>query len=369
MTSTPTRLIVRPAMASVLLATVAALWAIGEKELYASATEITALRDMEGWMLLALIAAIPLLPYRKQVMRWRQAGAERNAPNGHASLGAGGEDSAFWREAETSGKALSGKIEGIDEVSSVLHARADPSSRARCLATASHELRQPLQAMKIFIDALSATPLSDEQRGMLGQVEQSHRSLGHLIGGLLDLSKADAGSIQPRPTLVDLHNVAWRLQAEVGALMESRNLAFRIFMPRRHLGLCTDPDLLLAILRNLLGNAAKYTERGGVLLAVRPRRHYLAIQVWDTGIGIETEHLPHLYTEFFRVADDGHSRIAKAARTDEAEGFGLGLAIAKRFAQLLDYELECRSRPGRGTVFEVRIPLAETARPADGNRA
>jgi signal transduction histidine kinase len=110
-----------------------------------------------------------------------------------------------------------------------------------------------------------------------------------------------------------------------------------------------DPGLILSVLRNLIGNALKYTERGGVLVAARKRQSSVLIQVWDTGIGIEPRYGEQIFDEFFQIGN--HTR-------DRAKGLGLGLAIARRLAQLFDGKLSYRSRFGRGTVFEISLPLA-----------
>lgn len=348
-----TNFIAHPAAVGTGLALSAILLSIGEAEFYANGAEASGLKDAEGFVLFVLFVGTPLLLGRDWIARqWRSRSQVRGLQQ-HLPPSRGGEDSAFMLESEIGKEAITENIESSDSTPTASEAKSN-ADHSRYLATASHELRQPLQAMKIFIDALRATPLGDEQSRILNHVEQSHHSLSYLINTLLDISKINAGSVRPRSVPTGLHNIFWRLEAELGPLMAQKNLQFRTLVPRRNPGLRTDPDLLLTILRNLLGNAAKYTDRGGVLLAARVRQHHIAVQVWDTGIGIEAEHLPHIYTEFFRIADLDHN---------QTEGFGLGLSIVKRLAQLLDYDLDCRSRRGQGTVFELRIPLVEATQP------
>lgn len=347
MTSIRTRFFTRPALVAAALTVGVGLLSLGEAE-RASEAGTSSFKDAAEFLLFALYVTSPLLLCRQWIM-----GRRARLPK-YPALLRGGEDSALGHDSEigkASAPAVPEDMVGQNADSSLPNA-ADKGAYARYLATASHELRQPLQAMKIFMDALRATPLSADQSRILSRVEQSHESLGNLITTLLDISKINAGSVKPRAVTTGLHHLFGRLEAEVAPLMMQKNLQLRIFMPRRNPALRTDPDLLLTILRNLLGNAAKYTDRGGVLLAARSRKHHLAIQVWDTGIGIDAEHLPHIYTEFFRIADIHH---------DHTEGFGLGLSIVKRLVQLLDYDLDCRSRKGRGTVFEIRIPMVEAA--------
>lgn len=229
-------------------------------------------------------------------------------------------------------------------------AEAAQASKSRFVAAASHELRQPMQAIKILVDALGNTELSAEQKQIAKYLNASCTSLSHLLDTLVDISKLDAGIVRPAAVPASIGGIFRRLENELAPLAQERGLRFGLFAPRRPLGLRTDPNLLQIMLRNLVGNAIKYTDRGGLLLAARLRPHELLIQVWDTGIGIEATDMPHLYEEFFQ---------AEQARQRDGRGLGLGLSIVKRLARLLDYELACRSRPGRGTVFELRIPLLE----------
>jgi len=118
--------------------------------------------------------------------------------------------------------------------------------------------------------------------------------------------------------------------------------------------LFTDQKMLLNLLRNLIDNAFKHTAAGGVLVAIRSRGDHALVQVWDTGIGIAPEHIEAIFDEYFQVGNP---------QRDRARGLGLGLSIVKRLAKTLGCEVGCRSRPGKGSVFEFRVPLAaETAR-------
>lgn len=223
-----------------------------------------------------------------------------------------------------------------------------PASATSCLLAASHELRQPLRAIHIFINALRNTELNEEQRRIVKYLEGSGHSLAHVIDTLIDMAKLEDGLLQARPLTTDARAIFRRIREELVPLAVDKGLRLRVVLPCRELALRTDPNLLLVILRNLVGNAIKYTDRGGVLLVARVRRDCFALQVWDTGCGIPAEYLPRIYDEFFRIADTRHE-----------DGLGLGLSIVRRLADQLDYELDCRSRAGRGTLFEVRIPRIE----------
>jgi signal transduction histidine kinase/CheY-like chemotaxis protein len=221
--------------------------------------------------------------------------------------------------------------------------------KTRFFAAASHDLRQPIQAMRLFLDALKQVRDADERARLVEAVEVASRSLNELLDTLLDVSRLDAGAVVPRLERVGLDEIFTWLDGNFSPLALDRQLRFKLWFPERPLALHTDKRLLDSILANLVGNALKYTRRGGVLVSFRRRRDRCLFQVWDSGGGIDAEHLPHIFDEFYQV--DNPNR-------DRAKGLGLGLAIVRRTAQLLGYAVECRSRPGRGSVFTVSLPLA-----------
>jgi PAS domain S-box-containing protein len=221
-------------------------------------------------------------------------------------------------------------------------------AKSRFLAAASHDLRQPLQAISLFNDALLNTGLSTAQKIISDYLSQAINSLGELLGALLDISKLDAGVVKPCPEIIDLPAFFSLMAAQLSPLAEAKSLRFRVFCPCREMAVSTDRKLLMSLLGNLLGNAIKYTERGGVLLSVRQRGNEAVIQVWDNGIGIAPEHHGNIFEEYFQIHNP---------ERDRTKGLGLGLAIVKRLAKLLGTRVLCHSRPGRGSVFEFRLPL------------
>ncbi|MBL0918940.1 MAG: hybrid sensor histidine kinase/response regulator [Hydrogenophaga sp.] len=234
--------------------------------------------------------------------------------------------------------------------------RAESANRAktRFLATASHDLRQPIHAMSLFVPALktlSGRPeispptvgaIADRMQGALDTMAQ-------LLNRLLDISRLDAGATEPKPQVVLLQPLLNKVRDEVTQQAHAKGLRLRV--RENGLAVHTDPAVLHTILSNLAGNAVRYTERGGVLLAARRRGERVRIEVRDSGVGIEAQDLPRVTEEFFQA--DNARRDASQSR-----GFGLGLSIVKRSADLLGSRLICRSRPGHGSVFAIELPAA-----------
>lgn len=221
-------------------------------------------------------------------------------------------------------------------------------AKTRFLAAASHDLRQPIQAINLFRDALSQTDLSEDQKTIAGFLSKSVRSLGDLLYSLLDVSKLDAGQVRPQLSRVKLEELFKAVDTEFSTLARQKNLRFKLYYPFKDVYLVTDPSLLMSVVRNLIDNALKYTRRGGVLVGFRRKGEFGVIQVWDTGIGIEPRYGEQIFEECFQVGNPVR---------DRTKGLGLGLSIARRMARLLGGEVSYRSRFGRGTVFEVILPL------------
>lgn len=220
-------------------------------------------------------------------------------------------------------------------------------AKSQFLAAASHDLRQSAHALNLLIGALHGIPMPPDGRQLVERIERSSDALSRLFGALLDLSRLDAGSVdvQRRPFAVDavLEYVCndCLLDAQAKGVALSR-------VPCRAV-VQSDPLLVERIVRNLVSNAVRYTARGRIVVGCRRRGTRLAIQVWDTGCGIP-DHLQKLvFHEYYQVGN---------AERDHEKGFGLGLAIVRRLAALLDGRLAVHSTPGRGSCFEVAIALA-----------
>lgn len=225
--------------------------------------------------------------------------------------------------------------------------RAEEATQAksRFLAAASHDLRQPLHAMTLFVRALSRRVDNSEARQLVGQTEQSLASLKEMFDALLNVSRLDAGLIEPNEQEINLRDFVERVSAGFKAEAEHRGLRFRARTVDAVVR--TDPALLETIVRNLLSNALKFTKRGGVMLACRRKGGRIAFEIADTGLGIAAETGASVFREFQR---------SKQSAVGANDGLGLGLSIVKRYAELLRMDVRFRSKPGRGTRFIVLLP-------------
>lgn len=226
------------------------------------------------------------------------------------------------------------------------------SAKSRVLAAASHDLRQPIQAAALFIDGLKHSQLDPRQQRAVDYLDQSVRSVRDLLDDLLDLAKLDAGAVAPRLTSFEIGKLFERIEAEFATQALAKGLRVRFRHPQPDILVCGDFHLVVTILRNLVSNAVRYTRRGGLLVGARRRAGEAVLQVWDTGIGIHDDHLGFIYDDFYQV--DNPQR-------DRSKGIGLGLPIARRAADVLGCRLSCRSRVGRGTLFEFVLPFAREA--------
>lgn len=216
-------------------------------------------------------------------------------------------------------------------------------SKTKFLAAVSHDLLQPLNAARLFTSALleqaHAGPLVHNVSNALDGVET-------LLGTLVDISKLDAGVIKADVGSFALRDLLDNLAAEHATVAASVGLTLD-YLPTR-LRVRSDVHLLARILRNLLGNAIRYTPKGRVLLGCRRRTDTVLIEVWDTGIGIAPDKCSEVFQEFKR---------GEAQRPDQDRGLGLGLAIVDKIAGILGHPVHLRSQPGSGSVFAIEVPL------------
>ena len=227
-------------------------------------------------------------------------------------------------------------------------AEAERANRAktRFLAAVSHDLAQPLNAAHLFVHALSPQLSEPRHQAALSNIDGALGSAESLLGGLLDISRLDAGGMAPKPRVFRVEDLVLPLAAEFRVLAAEK--ALPLDTVACDVWVRTDPQLLRRVLQNFLGNAVRYTARGRILIGCRRRGECIAIEVWDTGPGIAEADQTVIFEEFRRLDRGG-------------QGLGLGLAIADRIARLLDLPLKLRSWPGRGTVFSIEVPRAAPA--------
>lgn len=219
--------------------------------------------------------------------------------------------------------------------------------KSRFLASASHDLRQPLQALTLFLASLEHTLTTDEQKGLLSHAQQSKQGLSDLLSALLDVSRLSSGSIHVEKEVIQLSTVLKALALEWQPIAQNKGLDFRL-RSCDEIYIKTDEVYLSRLLRNLLSNAVRYTEQGGILLGCRRFGDAVRICVWDTGSGLEQAQLQAVFDEFYQVGNP---------ERDREKGVGLGLSIVKGLSEALDHPLYLRSAPGAGSCFAVDVPL------------
>lgn len=223
-------------------------------------------------------------------------------------------------------------------------------AKSHFLAAASHDLRQPLQVIRLISELLAKAELDRASAELLVGLDQAIDSMAGMLNALLDINQIDAGIVQPTRTSFPVQDLLTALEREFLYIAAAQGLTLR--MAPCGLTIESDAQLLEQMLRNLLSNALKYTKRGGVLLGCRRTGAKLRIEVWDSGIGIPEPHLQEIFEEYRQVGN--------AAR-EPSKGFGLGLSIVKRLGALLGHEVRVRSWLGRGSVFSIEVPVAQGA--------
>jgi CheY-like chemotaxis protein len=222
--------------------------------------------------------------------------------------------------------------------------RAD-EEKSRFLAIASHDLRQPVHAIGLFAATLEKRLQGSPEEPLVRNVMRSIEGLDRSFAAMLDVSRLDAGTIEPNIQHFPLRDLFRRLYMHFAGQAELAGLGLR-FSPGGK-SVASDPQLLERIVANLVQNAIRYTRRGGIAVVARTTSTHINIEVWDTGIGIAADDLPRIFDEFYQVGRGQHAR----------QGLGMGLAIVKRLARLLNHSFSVSSAPGRGTMFRVGIAI------------
>ncbi|HSW08709.1 hybrid sensor histidine kinase/response regulator [Aquabacterium sp.] len=225
---------------------------------------------------------------------------------------------------------------------------AADQDKSRFLAIASHDLRQPVHALGLFAATLQKrlqhTPDEPLARNMMRAIDGLERS----FNAMLDISRLDAGALSPRVQTFPLRDMFRRLHMHYAGQAELSGLGLR-FSPGGK-SVTSDPQLLERIVGNLIQNAIKYTEHGGIVVLARSTSTHINIEIWDTGSGIAPDLLPRIFEEFYQVG---------RGERDRTHGLGMGLAIVKRLSSLLNHRLMVSSRPGHGTMFRIGVPIGE----------
>jgi signal transduction histidine kinase/CheY-like chemotaxis protein len=231
-------------------------------------------------------------------------------------------------------------------------------AKTRFLAAASHDLRQPLHALNLFVGQLGAERDETERRRLVPRIEAAVGAMNELFDALLDMSKLDAGVLVPQLAEFPVARVLTRVEATFAAAAREKGIRLRVFQSSAPVR--SDFVLLERILLNLVSNAVRYTTRGGVVVGCRRRGASLRIDVCDSGIGIAADQHRKIFGEFYQVA---------APDNEQHRGLGLGLAIVDRLSSLLGHPIELISTPGRGSRFSVYVPAAQqrNERPAPRN--
>lgn len=239
---------------------------------------------------------------------------------------------------------------------------AEQANRAKSkfLATASHDLRQPLQALRLFTEALQDVANEPETQRLAGQIGKSVNALVDMFDDLLDVSRLDAGIIQPRWQHFELFDLFDRLYVDFEPLAKAKGLTLELPYcnekgmngPQCDAIVYSDPFLLERLMRNLVSNAIRYTDKGTIEVTCHCLIDEVEIAVKDTGVGIHPEVLPHIFEEYYQ-GDNPHR--------DRRKGLGLGLAIVRRVEELLGYRVEVESTPGQGSTFRFALKKGDAS--------
>ena len=224
------------------------------------------------------------------------------------------------------------------------------------LASASHDLRQPLNAMQMYIAALQSKVKDKEILRIIEDINSVSISTARLLNALLDVSELEVGAIKPRFEIFSVNNILISIFQSFLPLAKDKELDFRVVPSSFYVR--SDPALLERILGNFMSNAIRYTDKGSVLIGCRKRGDKVVIEVWDTGCGISDDQMSLIYEDFYQIENK---------ERDRGKGLGLGLALAKRLAESLEHTIDSKSTLGNGSCFSVAVDIAENK--IDDNQA
>lgn len=223
-------------------------------------------------------------------------------------------------------------------------------AKSRFLAAASHDLRQPMHALNLYLGAMSNIRLSAEAKPLLNNASQCAAAMDDMFGALLDVSSLDAGAVKPELSVFPIASVLDRVRLAFTPAAHDKGLQLDVRTSAAFVH--SDAALVERILGNLVSNAVRYTAKGRILIGCRSRGQRLVLEVYDTGPGISADKQALIFEEFYQVSN---------AERDRSQGLGLGLAIVERLARLLSTPVSLRSVPGKGSVFRFDLPRADAA--------
>ena len=220
-------------------------------------------------------------------------------------------------------------------------------TKSRFLASVSHDLRQPLQAVSMYLGALANEDLGENQKNLIGDIRLCMDGCHKILDDLVDISRLDAGIVMPKPSRFAIADIIETVESSFRTAAVDKGLDLRIVTSS--LFVDADHALLSRIVQNLVANAVRYTERGKILVGLRRRGEFAELQVCDTGPGISPEQQSVIFEEFYQVGNPGR---------DRQRGLGLGLAIVRRHAELMGFAFGVHSWVGKGSIFWLRVPFA-----------
>lgn len=249
--------------------------------------------------------------------------------------------------------AIELRFENVDLVAATQAAKLEAEdanlAKSKFLAAASHDLRQPIHAQGLFLEVLGQTALTQYQSDVLASAKSASMASSDMLNTLLDFSRIEAGVVKPHIAAFDLQTLLNKIENDLAPQADAKGLVYRT--RETTVTIASDAALVEMILRNLVSNAIRYTEHGGVLVACRHRAGNAVVEVWDTGMGIAPENHSDIFKEFHQLGNP---------ERDRRKGLGLGLAIADGLVKTLGHGLTLASQPGRGSVFKLMLPTTDT---------
>jgi signal transduction histidine kinase/CheY-like chemotaxis protein len=304
-----------------------------------------------------LLAGLVLAVFGGLLLAQRMVVPIRTLAEGAKRLGSGDLSQritiATGDELEELGNQFNRMAERLQESYSTLERKVEERTRqlevatqakSRFLATASHDLRQPLHALGLFVAQLRGRTRADERKRIGGRIEMALSAMNELFNALLDVSKLDAGVLTPTLIEFPVAQLLKRIEITFTEAAREKGLSLRVI--GNSAWLRSDSILLERIVSNLVSNAIHYTSKGRVVIGCRRKTDELRIEVWDTGPGIPEDQRQNIFGEFYRL---------KSSDVSQPSGFGLGLAIVDRLCQLLNHPIGVTSTVGKGSCFSVTV--------------